>query len=204
MPKSIEPGHLDATARFYDRISFLYPAINQFLKRQRKMLIHEVNSATPGKLLEIGVGNGSHLPLYRHHQVTAIDISESMLEKAKRMNCVHVSLQLMDGEELLFSNDHFDYVVISHVLAVTKEPDQMIDQVFKVLKPGGRLYILNHFTPASWLRFVDMAFQPFSSLFHFRSVFYQHQVKSLDKFTLLKQKDLGVGAYFKLLIFCKP
>jgi len=193
-----------STRAFYNQLSFLYPVINYFLKGQRKALIGEVNSVLPGKLLEIGIGNGSHIPLYTRHQIMGIDISERMLNKAKRFEDNRIELQLMDGEHLSFAEASFDYVVLSHVLAVTKDPDQLLGQVHKVLKPGGQLFILNHFTPGNWLRWVDWAFQPLSSLFHFKSSFHLHQVKGLQQFTLLKQTELGTCSYYKLLIFCKP
>lgn len=192
-----------STRAFYNQLSFLYPVINYFLKGQRKALIEEVNSAIPGKLLEIGIGNGSHIPLYTTHQIMGIDISEAMLNKAKRFKGNHIQLQLMNGEHLSFAEASFDYVVMSHVLAVTKNPDQLLGQVHKVLKPGGKLFILNHFTPSNWLRFVDWAFQPLSSLFHFRSSFYLHRIRGLQQFTLLKETEPGNSSYFKLLIFCK-
>jgi phosphatidylethanolamine/phosphatidyl-N-methylethanolamine N-methyltransferase len=193
-----------STAAFYNRISFLYPAINYFLKGQRKNLIEEVNDSLPGKLLEIGIGNGSHLPLYTSHQITGIDISEAMLRKAQRFSSNNIKLAIMNGENLLFPEACFDYVVMSHVLAVTKDPDQLLDQVYRVLKPGGKLFVLNHFTPDNWLKYIDQAFQPLASFFHFRSAFYQHDIKGFQHFYLLKQKEFGRGSYFKLLIFCKP
>ena len=193
-----------STGAFYNRMSFLYPAINYFLKGQREALIKEVNNALPGKLLEIGIGNGSHLPLYKAHRITGIDISETMLSKARRFKDQNIELMLMNGENLRFPEGYFDYVVVAHVLAVTKNADELLQEVYKVLKPGGKLFILNHFTPDNWLRYVDWAFQPFSSLFHFKSLFYLHQIKALERFALLKQEELGKGSYFKLLIFCRP
>ena len=192
-----------STGNFYNRISFLYPFINFFLKGQRKFLIDEVNSTLPGKLLEIGIGNGSHLPLYISHQITGIDISENMLSKARRYKKNNIELVLMNGENMMFPEASFDYVVMSHVLAVTKNPDQLLQQVYNVLKPGGKLFILNHFTPDNWLRYLDQVFQPLSSVFHFKSAFYQHNIKGLQHFYLLKQTELGRCSYFKILIYCK-
>ena len=193
-----------ATGTFYNRLSFLYPAIDYFLKGHKKALIEVVNSSAPGKLLEIGIGSGSHLPLYKSHQITGIDISTAMLQKAQRFKGERTQLLLMNGENLSFPEACFDYVVICHVLAVTKDPDQLLKQVYKVLKPGGKLFILNHFTPGNWLKYVDRAFQPLSSLFHFRSTFYQADIHALQLFSLHQQTDLGRSSYFKLLIFCKP
>jgi phosphatidylethanolamine/phosphatidyl-N-methylethanolamine N-methyltransferase len=194
----------NSISAFYNYISFIYPAIDYFLRGHKKALIEEVNTSFPGKLLEIGIGNGSHLPLYNAHQIIAIDISEAMLQKAKRFKGEHTKLLLMNGENLLFPEACFDYVVICHVLAVTKNPDQLLKQIYKVLKPGGKLFILNHFTPGNWLRYVDWVFQPLSSLFHFKSSFRLTDLKELQLFSLYKQTELGKSSYFKLLIFCKP
>lgn len=191
------------TGKFYNRISFLYPFINYFLKAQRKRLIQEVNSNPPGKLLEIGIGTGVHLPLYAGHQITGIDLSEAMLKKAMKYQRSDTVLLNMDGEDLSFEDASYDYVVLSHVIAVTKNPDQLLAEVYRVLKPGGRLFILNHFTPDNWLGLADRAFQPLSSFFHFRSSFHVKDLQALHQFSLLKQTSLGKGSYYKLLIFFK-
>ena len=192
------------TGNFYNRISFLYPVINYFLEQQRRALIHQVNKSRPGKLLEIGVGNGSHLPLYRSHHITGIDISEAMLEKAKRFESDTVKLLLMNGENLLLPKAGFDYVVMSHVLAVANDPDKLLEQAYRVLKPGGKLFILNHFTPDNGLRYIDRVFQPLSGLFHFRSLFRLEDIHGLKRFSPVSQKGQGIGSYFKLLIYSRP
>ena len=193
-----------STGTFYNRISFLYPVISIFLNGHRKALMEEVNKCIPGKLLEIGVGTGTHLPLYHSHQIIGIDISEGMLNKARQFKNDRVELMLMNGENLLFAEASFNYVVMSHVLAVTNDPELLLEQVYRVLKPGGRLFILNHFTPDNWLKYLDKAFHPFSSLFHFKSSFKDKDIAALQKFSLLKKTELGKGSYFKLLIFSKP
>lgn len=193
------------TARiFYNRITFLYPVINYFLVGQRKVLIDEVNKYPSGKLLEIGVGTGSHLPLYKGHEITGIDISEAMISKARRFEKNNISLLLMDGENLSFPNAGFDYVVMSHVLAVAKDPDRLLEQVHRVLKPGGKLFILNHFTPDNGLKYIDKAFHPLSCIFHFKSLFRLSDIDGLRKFSLVKKTGLGKGSYYQLLIFSRP
>ena len=191
------------TRLFYNRIAIFYPIIGYFLKRHRKLVIDEVNKTLPGDLLEIGVGNGAHLALYTTHKITGIDISERMLNKASRFAKSNIALRVMDGENLLFAESTFDYVVICHVLAVTNDPEQLLRQVFKVLKPGGRLFILNHFTPANWFRYIDIMFQPAAALLHFKSAFFLKQIKALQQFTLIKERSAGIGSYFKILIYAK-
>lgn len=190
--------------RFYDRIAFMYPLINYFLKAQRTALIEAVNSTYPGTLLEIGVGDGVHLPLYANHKITGIDISEGMLQKAQRFKTANVELLLMDGEDLSFPDGSFNYVVMSHVLAVSKNPEVLLDEVYRVMKPGGKLFVLNHFTPDNGLKYIDWAFHPLSSLFHFKSLFHISSIKGLQNFSLVKQMNMGRFSYYKLLIYVKP
>ena len=110
----------------------------------------------------------------------------------------------MDGENLLLPKAGFDYVVMSHVLAVAKDPDKLLEQVYRVLKPGGKLFILNHFTPDNSLKYIDRAFQPFSRLFHFKSFFRLEDIHGLKRFSPVSQKGQGIGSYFKLLTYSKP
>lgn len=194
----------DSIAGFYNTIRVFYPLINLFLLRQRIALIQEINSYPRGKLLEIGVGDGSHLPLYKLHQLTGIDISTSMLKKAKERNVENAELLLMDGEALEFPDASYNYIVLSHVLAVAEDPEKLLQEIHRVLIPGGTLFILNHFTPETWLSRIDKAFQPLSRLLQFRSYFKAEKIGGLQFFTLEKKAGFGIHDYFQLLIYSKP
>lgn len=194
----------DLTANFYNKFSICYPLVDILLKPQKKVLFKEVCLLPKGNLLEIGVGNGQHLKYYGEHQVTGIDTSVAMLNAAKKHNTGHVQLFEMDGKQLLFNDEVFDYAVLSHVIAVVDDPNKVLSEVYRVLKPGGKLFILNHFTPNNWLRYVDKMFEPFSKAFCFRSVFKISELTVLKQFTLVKEVGLGLGSYFKLLVVEKP
>ena len=190
-------------SNFYNSFSILYPLVDIFLRKQKGMLTKLVSDLPRGKLLEIGVGNGSHLKDYQNQQIIAIDISSAMLANAKKI-APCVEMMEMNGEELAFPDQNFDYVVISHTIAVAEKPEKMISEAYRVLKPTGKLFILNHFTPKNPLRIVDYAFQPFAKLLHFKSVFYIESIEEIKRFKLLDQVSFGKFAYFKLLIFSKP
>lgn len=191
------------TDSYYNKFSWLYPLVDVFLKSQKRVLFHEINKLPDGKLLEIGVGNGAHFLFYKKHQVIGIDTSAAMLNVARKHGTARIQLLEMSGEALLFADEQFDYVVLSHVIAVVDHPEELLNEVLRVLKPQGQVFILNHFTPNNWLGYIDKAFQPFSKLLHFRSVFYIHQIAAITKFTLIKEVGLGIGSYFKLLIYQK-
>src|SRR5688500_5992831 len=176
-----------AVESFYNKFSFFYPLVDVFLRPQKKVLLNEINSLPDGNLLEIGVGNGAHLQLYKKHKVVGIDTSAAMLAIAGKHNPNNAALLQMNGEALLFEDAQFDYVVLCHVIAVVDNPEQLLAEVFRVLKPNGRIFILNHFTPENWLKYIDHAFKFISRNFHFKSVFHLGEVKNISKFKLLKE-----------------
>jgi phosphatidylethanolamine/phosphatidyl-N-methylethanolamine N-methyltransferase len=146
------------TQSFYNTFSLFYPLVDIFLRPQKKVLCKEVNQVPDGNLLEVGVGNGSHLQQYKKHRIIGIDTSAAMLKIAGKRNPTHVQLLEMNGEELLFPNGQFDYVVLSHVIAVVDNPEKLLEEAFRVLRPNGQMFILNHFTPNNWLKYVDQGF----------------------------------------------
>lgn len=188
------------TDNFYNRFSFFYPLVDLFLKPQKRILFQQINRLPYGQLLEIGVGNGQHLHLYTTHRIIGIDTSLKMLLRARKQN-EHVELLQMNGEMLLFKDQTFDYVVLSHVIAVVDNPEKLLEEVRRVLKPNGQLFILNHFTPDNWLRYVDYSFQFVSRAVHFKSVFFIGRLTAIKTFTCLKEISFGRLAYFKLLIY---
>jgi phosphatidylethanolamine/phosphatidyl-N-methylethanolamine N-methyltransferase len=191
------------TANFYNRFSFFYPLVDVFLSPQKKKLFREINSCPQGSLLEIGVGNGRHLSLYKTHHITGIDTSSRMLKMAGKKYNGTVTLLQMDGQDLRFPDHHFDYVVLSHVIAVVDDPEKLLEEAYRVLKPNGKIFILNHFTPSNWLYYADKTFNKVSGIFHFKSLFYIERFVAIKKFKLLKEIRLDRLSYFKLLIFCK-
>jgi phosphatidylethanolamine/phosphatidyl-N-methylethanolamine N-methyltransferase len=183
------------TAAFYNHFSFLYPLVDVFLRSQKKLLFSELN--------RLPEGNGAHLQLYEKHEVIGIDTSAAMLETARRNALKNVTVLEMNGEALLFNNQAFDYVVLSHVIAVVDNAELLLQEVHRVLKPQGKVFILNHFTPDNWLRHIDHGFQIIAKLLCFKSVFHMHSLPVIQKFTLQKEVSLGIASYFKLLIYQK-
>lgn|SRR5687768_8837382 len=191
------------TDNFYNRFSFFYPLVDIILRPQKRRLFAEINALPFGNLLEIGVGDGKHLSLYKSHKITGIDTSASMLRLAKKRQKDNIDLIQMNGEQLLFPAGVYDYVVLSHVIAVVDNPETLLGEIYRVLKPGGKIFILNHFTPGNCLKYLDKSFQSLSGIFHFKSVFYANSLISLQKFTLLEEISFTRFSYFKLLIYGK-
>ena len=189
--------------KFYNHLTLLYPIIDLFLKPQKRKFFSTINSYPNGRLLEIGIGNGAHFKYYKTHDVIGIDTSGSMVAQARKCLKENIQVLQMNGENLLFQNEIFDYVVLSHVLAVVEDPEILLKEIFRVLKPNGKIFILNHCTPKNWLAYIDIFFSRISRIFHFKSVFRVSDLYEIEKFKILEDFNAGPFSYFKILIYEK-
>ncbi len=181
----------------------MYPVIDYVLDKHKKHLYQQIQNLPPGKLLEVGVGTGKHLKKYHPHQVTAIDTHAAMITMAQKQNLPHVEFKIMDGGKTIFDDESFDYVVLSHILAVVKNPNELINEAQRVLKPKGKILILNHFTPKNPLAIADYLFQPFSKLFNFQSYFPLETIDVIPQHCIQYQQKIGWFKYYQILVVGK-
>lgn len=190
------PLPLPPAARFYDRVFRLYPLVDWFCAPGRQRLIDEINRAPAGRLLEVGVGPGDHLPLYGDHAVTAIDCSVRMVESSRR-HAPAAEVRQMNGERMDFPDASFHYVVLCHVLSVTPDPAGMLAEAHRVLRPGGRVFVLNHETPDNAWRHVDRLLTPLARGLHFRSHFRLRELAGVERFRLRPLRAGGLCGLMK-------
>ena len=114
-----------------------------------------------GHVLDVGVGTGLELPMFdRRTRLTGIDLSEPMLRRAQRRvrakDLGNVEgLVVMDAAHLAFPDAHFDAVVAPYVLTVVPDPHASLDELARVVKPGGEIILVNHVGssqgPMAWI-----------------------------------------------------
>lgn len=121
--------------------------------RQRNRDLLSLLEARPGQIvLEVGCGSGAALRDLAHltqgtTQSVGIDASEHMLTLARRETCVEtigslaatISFQHMEGMALQFADVQFDVVFCSRVLMHASNPEQVVAEMVRVAKPGGRI-----------------------------------------------------------------
>jgi len=101
-----------------------------------------------GRVLEIGAGTGSQLRWYAAGaDVTALEPDVSMLERARRraaQAAARVTVVEGRAEELQFDDASFDTAVSAFALCTVADPAAALDELRRVLVPGGTLLLLEH------------------------------------------------------------
>jgi ubiquinone/menaquinone biosynthesis C-methylase UbiE len=116
-----------------------------------------VGSRASGEVLEVAVGTGRNFPFYPQGvRLTGIDLSPAMLEIARnRADELDLDADLREGDaqELPFPDASFDTVVCTLSLCSIPDDRRAIAEMKRVLRPGGRLLLLDHVRASSkaWL-----------------------------------------------------
>ena len=114
-----------------------------------------------GEVLVVGVGTGLELGLLpKTTRVTGIDLSAPMLKiaraRVRRDALGHVkSLAAMDARALEFPDGRFDVALAPYVMSVVPDPARVLDEMWRVVRPGGQIVVMNHFAaeggPRAWV-----------------------------------------------------
>lgn len=121
-----------------------------FAEHKVQQLVESEAQSTGLKMLDIGCGDGA-TELFIHNylpswKVEAIDISEKSITRATEKKIPNAVFSMYDGSVIPFSDNNFDIVFIA---AVMHHIDfslhaTLLKEIYRVLKPGGRLYLFEH------------------------------------------------------------
>ena len=138
---SMKDGH-PIFAALYDPIGA--SAERRWMGERRRRLL----AGARGAVLEIGGGTGTNLTHYR--DVDRVTIAEPDPFMRNRIGpkledtCVPVEVSAAGAEELPFPDGSFDTVVSTLVLCTVPDQQSALDEVRRVLRPGGRLLFIEH------------------------------------------------------------
>ena len=165
--QSERTGPCGSTGHFYQRC-FRYDLANHFLSFGidffwRKKLVQVASQGNYGKILDLATGSGDVALALREglsgeFTVTGVDFCEPMLERArvkrsrKKLDEKKNQFTFGDCLNLDFEEETFDLVTIAFGLRNLSDRKIGLSEILRVLKPGGRLLILEFSQPYFWFR----------------------------------------------------
>lgn len=139
-------GMFDDVAKHYDRTNGVLSAGNHLL--WRAAMVRAIAPQAGERILDVAAGTGtSSAALARSGaEVIALDFSAGMVAEGRKK---HKKIEFVEGdaEKLPFPDNQFDAVAISFGLRNVNEPKQALAEMFRVLKPGGRLVVCEFSKP---------------------------------------------------------
>jgi demethylmenaquinone methyltransferase/2-methoxy-6-polyprenyl-1,4-benzoquinol methylase len=136
----------DDVAKHYDRTNAVLSAGNAYL--WRVATVRAVAPQAGERILDLAAGTGTSSVALSHSgaKVVAVDFSSGMIAEGRRK---HKNIEFIEADiqKLPFGDDEFDAVTISFGLRNVTDPKQALAEMYRVLKPGGRLVICEFSKP---------------------------------------------------------
>ncbi|MEL6655774.1 MAG: methyltransferase domain-containing protein [Bacteroidota bacterium] len=113
---------------------------HQFIRR----CLRDITAAQPAeKMLNLGAGEGDYdsmIASFGQHLVSC-DLNEADVAYAREFNKGNdkITYQVENGLDLSFPDNHFDVIVCIEVIEHVGDPEQLLNEIQRVLKPGGHL-----------------------------------------------------------------
>src|SRR5713226_6059221 len=152
----VDQGHeTERVRRIWERLAPRYDKDITFFEKVLFAGGREwVCSQAKGDVLEIAVGTGRNFAYYPPDvRLTGIDLSASMLNIARQRADQlgrQVDLRVGDAQALEFADETFDTVVSTLSLCSIPDDRKAISEAKRVLRPGGRLLLLEHVASPRW------------------------------------------------------
>jgi len=155
-----------------------YRSENSFNQRYRQ-LMRQLSKINGKRILDAGCGHGMATRfLAKQNTVMGIDLSEEMLKLAKERLCP----VLGDIAELPFQDQCFDFVLSLETVQMTRQPNFLLRELCRVLKPRGEL-IISSINQKAWAHRLFSLWDSYEGL-------YFHDARQL----ISEVDDLGVKA----------
>ena len=169
--KEKDKSKKEQVAEMFDNISGNYDFLNHFLSLGtdiywRKRAVAQLKTDQPKLILDVATGTADfaiQAMKLNPDKIIGVDISEGMLEigrkkiRKKGLEDV-IELQMGDSEKLLFEDNIFDAIIVSFGVRNFENLNKGLEDMFRVLKPDGKLVVVEFSKPARF---------PFKQLYNF-------------------------------------
>ncbi|VAW69197.1 hypothetical protein MNBD_GAMMA10-113 [hydrothermal vent metagenome] len=170
----------------------------------RQASIARLEQAEPQQVLINGIGTGLDLPfLPTQHHYSATDLTPAMLERCRtRLDQyeLDIDLRTADVMQLPFEDQQFDTVLMNLILAVVPEPLKALQEACRVLKPGGKIYIMDKFIKpgqfAPTRRLLNIFIRHVATR---TDVVFEHLLQQCPQLELLNDQPVLLSGWFRLI-----
>ncbi|MET9344259.1 ubiquinone/menaquinone biosynthesis methyltransferase [Nonomuraea sp. NPDC003804] len=159
----LPPSKGQEVQRTFNRITDYYDRMNRLMTLGRHAAWCRdvaVSTKVPsgGSVLDVATGTGvialAALQKYPNATIHAVDFSERMLtEAARKPGASAIRWQHADANDLPFGDESFDAVTHGYLLRNVADVERVLEEQYRVLKPGGRVVILETCPPRGPLRY---------------------------------------------------
>ena len=139
--------------KHWDFYSRFYNPLLKIMAKERPVLYQNLalDLQQPLNIYVAGCGTGLDFPyLPPNSYVHAVDFADQMLLRAQRMaDKLQLNMQLKQAraEHSGLADNSQDLVILHLILAVTNQPQQLLDEAVRVLKPNGIISVWDKFLP---------------------------------------------------------
>ena len=139
----------------YTLFATLYdPLIARASEALRAENLKPLQAEQDKEILLMGIGSGLDIPhLPTGNRYTGIDLTPAMLKRARLRAEGRHDIELHEGDAMAmpYADESFDIVVMHLILAVVPQPQLALKEAARVLRPGGRILMLDKFLqPGAW------------------------------------------------------
>lgn len=161
--KDSDSSKKQQVAQMFDDIAFRYDFLNRFLSagidiKWRKKALKQLVELQPKTILDVATGTADVAimasAILNPDKITGIDISDGMLELGrKKVEKAGLAgkIELLNGdcETINFKNDSFEAVTVAFGVRNFENLEKGLAEILRVLKPGGKLVVLEFSKPRS-------------------------------------------------------
>lgn len=152
----------DEVMETFDAVSSTYDLMNRLMTLDRHRLwcqevARRAHVPSRGRLLDVATGTGQIARAARAQypcaEIIASDFSQNMLDEAAQLpDSDSITWERADADALPYPDASFDAVTHGYLLRNVDDPEQVLREQFRVLRPGGRVAILESCPPSGVLK----------------------------------------------------